>query len=484
MSEYVPTIGLEIHAELKTKTKMFCSSRNDPFASEPNVHICPVCMAHPGTLPVINREAVRSVLKVGVALGATLADYTEFDRKNYFYPDLPKGYQLSQYEYPLVSGGELGGVAITRVHLEEYTASSMHEEGVGTTIDYNRAGVPLMELVTEPVIKSAQQAGDFARELQLLLRCLDASEANMEKGEMRVEANISVSKISNGKNKILGTKVEIKNLNSFRAMERAVLYEIKRQTELLLRGEKVIQETRGWDEAKQSTFVQRTKEGSADYRYFPDPDLPSLQLSDMPDFAPEELRRALPELPWQRRERYEGLGIKKDDARLYVQESALGGFFEEVIALFKGDKERILLASNYIANDLVKLTRDIEGRDSEYQDETPISAKNFKEIIDMLAEGKISSRAAKDILAACVKGGADEPRRYAEAQGLLKAGGSTLEGVVKEVIANNPKVAADFRAGKGAALEFLVGQCMKALRGAGDPAALRELLKKNIKNLG
>ena len=481
MSDYVPTIGLEIHAELKTKTKMFCSSKNDPFAAEPNVHICPVCMAHPGTLPVINREAVRSVLRVGVALGPTLADYTEFDRKNYFYPDLPKGYQLSQYEYPLVSGGELEGVAITRVHLEEDTASSMHEEGVGTTIDYNRAGVPLMELVTEPVITSAAQAGNFARELQLLLRCLGASEANMEKGEMRVEANVSVAKATDGiKNKELGIKVEIKNLNSFRAMERAVEYEIKRQTELLERGEKVIQETRGWDEAKQSTFAQRTKEGSADYRYFPDPDLPSLQLTEIADFSKENLAREMPELPWERRERYLALGIKKDDAQLYVQEAALGGFFEEVIALFGGDKARILLASNYIANDLVKIIRDIEGRDSEYQSEIPISARNFREIIDMLAEDAISSRAAKDILIACVKGGIEEPRRYAEREGLLKASAPALENVVNEVIANNPKVADDFRAGKGAALEFLIGQCMKTLRGAGDPAVLRELLIKNL----
>src|SRR3989344_316908 len=245
MSEYVPTIGLEIHAELKTQTKMFCCSKSDADATEPNVNICPVCMAHPGTLPVINYDAVRHVLRVGVALGAKLADYTEFDRKNYFYPDLPKGYQLSQYEYPLVSGGELNGVEVTRVHLEEDTASSMHEDpsmgsgqGGMTTIDYNRAGVPLMELVTEPVITSAAQAGDFARELQLLLRTLGGSQAKLEKGEMRVEANISVSKISNSKDTILGTKVEIKNLNSFRAMERAVEYEIKRQTELLERGEK------------------------------------------------------------------------------------------------------------------------------------------------------------------------------------------------------------------------------------------------------
>ena len=513
MSDYVPTIGLEIHAELRTKTKMFCSSKNDPFAAEPNVHICPVCMAHPGTLPVINREAVRSVLKVGVALNAKLADYTEFDRKNYFYPDLPKGYQLSQYEYPLVSGGELKGVAITRIHLEEDTASSMHEDpsmgsgqGGMTTIDYNRAGVPLMELVTEPVITSASQAGDFARELQLLLRTLGASNANMEKGEMRVEANVSVAKATDGiKNKELGIKVEIKNLNSFRAMERAVAYEIKRQTKLLQEGGEVVQETRGWDEGKQATFAQRAKEGSADYRYFPDPDLPSLRLSEIAEFSKESLAGEMPELPWKRRERYLALGIKDDDAQLYVQEPVLGGFFEEVVSLLGSeDSKAVLLASNYVANDLVNIIRlrpdsakamtgkqgsgetkrDTEGRDSGYQAEIPISAKNFKAIIDMLAEEKLSSRAAKDILVACVRGEVDEPRRYAETKGLLKASQLALAGVVDEIVAKNPKVVADFRSGKEAALEFLVGQCMKTLRGAGDPAVLRELLIKNIKNLG
>src|SRR3989338_6281564 len=283
---YHATIGLEVHAELKTQTKMFCNSKNDAHEARPNVNVCPVCLAHPGTLPVINREAVRQVLRVGVALGGTLADYTEFDRKNYFYPDLPKGYQISQYEFPLVSGGELNGVSITRVHLEEDTASSIHdEEGRATIIDFNRAGVPLMELVTEPVITSAAEAGAFARELQLLLRYLDASEANMEKGEMRVEANVSVSRSDLGNRGLkvgsLGTKVEIKNLNSFRAMERAITYEIERQKKVLERGESVQQETRGWDEAKQATFSQRSKEGSADYRYFPDPDLPSLRISEI-----------------------------------------------------------------------------------------------------------------------------------------------------------------------------------------------------------
>ena len=262
-AKYTPTIGLEVHAELKTQTKMFCNSRNDANEERPNVNICPVCMAHPGTLPVINKQAVEYVLRVGAALGSTIADYTEFNRKNYFYPDLPKGYQLSQFEFPLMSGGKLNGVEITRVHLEEDTASSMHDERLGTTtIDYNRAGVPLMELVTEPVIHSSEQAGNFGRELQLLLRCLDVSFADMEKGNMRLEANISVSDTE-----VLGTKVEVKNINSFRSMERAVDFEIKRQIQLLENGEKVTQETRGWDEVKQSTFAQRTKEGSADYRY-------------------------------------------------------------------------------------------------------------------------------------------------------------------------------------------------------------------------
>lgn len=486
MALYTPTIGLEIHAELKTRTKMFCNSKNDADAAEPNINICPVCMAHPGTLPVINAEAVRLVLRVGIALGSKLADYTEFDRKNYFYPDLPKGYQLSQYEYPLVSGGVLNDVAITRVHLEEDTASSTHEEGVGTTIDYNRAGVPLMELVTDPVIKSSKQAGDFARELQLLLRSLGASEANMEKGQMRVEANVSVS--SEGKE--LGTKVEIKNLNSFRAMERAVEYEIKRQTAALEKGEPVLQETRGWDEGKQSTFVQRTKEGSADYRYFPDPDLPALKLSEISELSRESLSASMPELPWERRARYKAFGIKDDDAQLYVQESALGGFFEEVIGLLNGDTGKILLASNYIANDLVNILRlrqgssetgrDIEKRDTEYGNKIPISAQNFAKIIAMISNHEVSSRAAKDILAESIKSGRD-PEEVAKSENLYQVSAEgNFEAVVADVLAKNPSVVADFKTGKVAALEFLVGQSMKALRGAGDPEALRGLLRQKI----
>ena len=278
MKNYKPTIGIEVHAELNTKSKMFCGCTNNPHEGEPNTYICPVCLAHPGTLPAVNKEAVKKVLLVGTALEGQLATYSEFDRKNYFYPDIPKAYQLSQYAYPFVKGGMLHGVAITRVHLEEDTARSQHE-GSSSVVDFNRAGVPLMELVTEPVIHDAELAASFARELQLLLRFLDVSNANMEKGEMRVEANISISSTDE-----LGTKVEVKNLNSFKSMEQAIAYEIKRQAELLDKGEKVVQETRGWDEVKNKTFSQRTKETAEDYRYFPDPDIPKYDIPSVSEF--------------------------------------------------------------------------------------------------------------------------------------------------------------------------------------------------------
>lgn len=493
---YEATIGLEIHAELKTQTKMFCNSKNDADEERPNHNVCPICLAHPGTLPVINREAVRKVLQVGLALQGTRADYTEFDRKNYFYPDLPKGYQISQFAFPLISGGSLGGVQITRIHLEEDTASSIHDDETdATVIDFNRAGVPLMELVTEPVIRSAEEAGMFARELQLLLRSLGASEANMEKGEMRVEANISVSKTDT-----LGTKVEVKNLNSFRIMERAVAYEIKRQQELLERGEAVVQETRGWDEKAGATFPQRVKEGSADYRYFPDPDLPSLKLSELAEFGPDALMKGMPELPSHRRTRYLGLGIKAEDAELYVRDRRLGGYFEEVVKSYAPQSHELILASNYIANDLVKIIRDMEERDSVLQSETmglassgqatkpagspvdgiPISPQNFRKIIDMVSSKKISSRSAKDLIVHSIADNED-PETIAKKRALFQVNEETgLEAVVLDILAKNPKVIEDYKAGKGAALEFLVGQCMKALRGAADPTMLRDLLVKKL----
>lgn len=454
---YKVTVGLEIHAELKTATKMFCACVNNPDERTPNLNVCPVCLAHPGTLPVINKEAVKKVLMVGTAAGGTLADYTEFDRKNYFYPDIPKGYQISQFEFPLVKGGTIANVALTRIHLEEDTARSQHEGG-RSLVDYNRAGVPLMELVTEPVIHDAATAGAFARELQLLLRTLGAGEANMEKGEMRVEANISVSK-----DDTLGTKVEVKNLNSFRSVERAIAYEAERQAALLEKGEKVVQETRGWDEVKQSTFSQRKKESSHDYRYFPDPDLPALRISEIPEFRD----LALPELPWEKRARYLSLGLKKDDAEMFVSQEAYGRLFEESIEGLAAGDPRVALTANYLANDLAGSGKLVD-------------AARFKALIALIADGKVSSRGGKDILARLTDT-SDGPEAIAEKEGLFQqSDAGALESIAKQVVEANPQVAADYKAGKQAALQFLLGQGMKLSKGSANPASLREALMKEL----
>jgi aspartyl-tRNA(Asn)/glutamyl-tRNA(Gln) amidotransferase subunit B len=455
MATYKATIGLEIHAELQTQTKMFCACRNDADERQPNHNICPVCMAHPGTLPVINKDAVHKVLMVGQALGSNLADYTEFDRKNYFYPDIPKGYQLSQFAYPLVSGGSLNGINITRIHLEEDTARSQHQ-GERSLVDYNRAGVPLMELVTEPVIHTAEDAGAFARELQTLLRTLGAGEANMEKGEMRVEANISISATD-----ALGTKVEVKNLNSFRSVERAIAYEIARQTALLDSGGTVLQETLGWDEAKQATYVQRKKESSHDYRYFPDPDLPKLKLSEIPEFSKESLQSALPELPWAKRMRYVVAGAKPEYAEMFVQDDRYGKLFDAV----SGDKA---LAANYIGSDLTGLAAKHGDKGLAH-----ISPEGLSAMLGAIGEGKLSSRGAKDALADTFMGGgdlADVIKKYEQEsdEGALKL-------IAQKVVDANPAVAAEYRAGKAAALQFLLGQGMKESKGSANPEALKAI---------
>lgn len=470
--ELLPTIGIEIHVELKTATKMFCSSPNSGELAQPNQHICPVCLAHPGTLPVINKQAVQHVLRVGKAIGATLADYTEFDRKNYFYPDLPKGYQLSQYAYPLVRGGELAEVAITRIHLEEDTARSIHDPKTGTTlVDYNRAGVPLMELVTEPVVHSAQQAGNFARELQLLLRYLDVSEADMEKGHMRVEANISIAPEGE-----LGTKVEVKNLNSFKAMERAIDFEIARQNKVITGGGKVTQETRGWDDSKQETFPQRVKEGSADYRYFPDPDLPKIVCSEVADLHGDAL--VLPELPHERRARYTSFG---SEAEVLVQNRLLGDYFDAVCADLDSVLHRI--AFNYITTDLSSLIRDAQGRDTENNKEIPISAENFRSLMQMLGDKKLSSRGAKDILAHMFEKGG-EPEVIAQELGVLQqTDTAALQPVAAKIVRENSDVARDFKSGKEKLLQFLVGQAMKETRGAADPAVIADLIRAEAEKL-
>jgi aspartyl-tRNA(Asn)/glutamyl-tRNA(Gln) amidotransferase subunit B len=445
--KYKLTVGLEIHAELNTRTKMFCDSKNSPDEEKPNVNVCPVCMGHPGTLPVINSEAVKSILRLGVAVGGKPADYTEFDRKNYFYPDIPKGYQISQYAHPLVKGGELSGVRLTRVHLEEDTAKSIHNEKGESLLNFNRAGVPLMELVTEPVIETPEKASRFAKELQLMLNYLGIAEANMEKGEMRVEANISVSATEK-----LGTKVEVKNLNSFRAVEKAIRFEMERHISLLEKGEKVTQETRGWNEDRGETFSQRLKEESHDYRYFPDPDLPKLFISEIPEFSAGQLRATLPELPYEKRARLIGLGIPAEQAETYVTQGEWGSYFDEVAKLMP-EKELLTLASNYIANDLKK----------------PLRAEALVELIKMIKSGDISSRGAKEILKVMEEFGG-EPKKIAEEKKLMQESDrEVLQKIVDEVKKENP--------GEIPA-QFLVGQAMKKSGGRANPVILQELINQ------
>lgn len=472
--KYVPTIGLEIHAELNTHTKMFCSSKNDPDETSPNVNICPVCMGHPGTLPVINRQAVKHVLSVGVALGGTLADYTEFDRKNYFYPDIPKGYQLSQYAYPLVQGGTLCGVTLTRIHLEEDTARSTHDTGDYSRIDFNRAGVPLMELVTEPVIHDAETAGAFARELQLVLQYLGASHANMEKGEMRVEANISISSDPEK----FGTKVEVKNLNSFKVVEKAIAYEIQRQAQLLDAGEAVIQETRGWDENKQITFSQRKKEDSHDYRYFPDPDLPKIKVSMIDEFHTNVLLGDLPELPQAKRERYaREWSLASDQIEFYVKDLTWAGYFEHVAALVD-DKAVVLKASNYITSDIVSLVAKGSEFDGSHVGHMPVS--EFVEVINMIVAGELSSRGAKDLLQHLVLQGGIA-RTVADREGLLqKSDSDFIKKIIDDVVVEHREIVDAYKNGKESSLQFLIGQVIKQSKGAANPLMVKDILIETL----
>jgi aspartyl-tRNA(Asn)/glutamyl-tRNA(Gln) amidotransferase subunit B len=489
---YKPIIGLEIHTELKTNSKMFCSCKNDPDEKRPNFNICPVCMAHPGALPVANEEAIKKVIKTGLALNCEIARDSKFDRKNYFYPDLPKGYQISQYDQPLCKKGflEIDGhrIGITRIHLEEDTGSLAHPEGESySLVNYNRAGVPLMELVTEPDITSGKEARAFAEELQLILRYLGVSDANMEKGQMRVEVNISVSKTEK-----FGTKVEIKNLNSFRVVEKAVDFEIARQTELLEVGKKIVQETRGWHDKKEITFSQREKEEAHDYRYFPEPDLPPMSLKE--DYI-INIKTTMLELPEQKRERFKKeFGLDKDSIEFFVTNKDLSEYYEKVVSEFeewtredeKGEahiKVSKLLA-NYLISDVKGLLQGKEFVEFSAQGGPAsgwkITPENFAEFIKMIYKEEISSKVAKMVLVEMFNTGADPSDIVKENNwGQMKDDGE-LEKIIKEVIEKNPKVILDFKAGKQNAMQFLVGQVMSATRGTARPEKVRELLEELV----
>lgn len=470
MSSYITTIGLEVHAELHTNSKMWCGCKNDPSEKKPNQNICEVCMAHPGTLPVANILAIKKVITVGCAVGATIADFTEFDRKNYFYPDIPKGYQITQYKLPIVSGGAINGIELTRIHLEEDTAKSSHENGI-TLVDYNRAGVPLMELVTEPVIHSAEEAVAFARELQRILRYVGASEANMDMGQMRIEANISVSKDPTK----FGTKCEVKNINSFASVFGAINYEVARHIELIESGGTVAQETRGWDEQKQSTFSQRKKENAHDYRYFPDPDLPKLYLSKL--FDTEEIKKGIPELPHVKRARYESLGIKNDMAEILVDDVFLATYFDEVTR--EKEQNFVILTSNYLISDILGLLK------KENKEATVVTLplpSVLRELLEMILANKLSSRGAKDMLPYLMEAKEVQVETKAEELGLIqKSDKEALQAIVTEVIAENPVQVTDYKSGKESMFMYFVGQCMKKSKGSGNPTIFQELLKSALK---
>ncbi len=478
MPDLKPKIGLEIHVELKTRSKMFCDCKNDPDTTEPNSNICPICLGFPGTLPKANKRAIEWTIKTALALNCKIASQTKFDRKNYFYPDLPKGYQISQYDLPISDDGFLEiddkKIGITRVHLEEDTAKLLHPEAADlphqqagySLVDFNRSGVPLMEIVTEPDIESAGQAKEFAQKLRLILRYLGVSSADMEKGQMRVEANVSISK--DGKE---GTKVEVKNLNSFRSVEKAIDYEIDRQKDLLKSDEKIIQETRGWHDTKQITFSQRTKETASDYRYFPEPDLPPQVFKSA---GIEKIKQTLPELPDQKIDRFvSDLKLNLNDAKVLVSNFQLASFFEEVVA----EKTKPQKAANWILTEL----KGRLNKAGKTISENKIKPKDLANLILKIESGKISTKIAKDVLDIMVKSGKapDEIVKNAELQ--VISGEKELEEICNEIISENSKVVKDFQKGKTQALQFLIGQAMQKTKGRANPKMVVQILNKKLK---
>ncbi|HLC39061.1 MAG TPA: Asp-tRNA(Asn)/Glu-tRNA(Gln) amidotransferase subunit GatB [Patescibacteria group bacterium] len=484
--EFKPTIGLEIHVELKTRSKMFCDCKNEPEIIEPNINICPVCLGMPGTLPTANKTAIDWTLKTGLALNCEIQKNSKFDRKNYFYPDLPKGYQISQYDMPFCKNGylKISGrkIRTRRVHLEEDTAKLFHIDtgplgvsslgstplGVGevySLIDYNRAGVPLMEIVTEPDLLSAKEAREFAQKLRLVLRYLSVSNANMEKGQMRVEANISLS----NQNK-LGTKVEIKNLNSFKSVEKAVNFEIQRQTELLESGEKIIHETRGWHDQKQITFSQRSKETAPDYRYFPEPDLPTFEFNQQ---IISDIKADLPELPDDKSVRFrKDYQLSKDDIGVLISNLALANYFEEV-CLSKVNPQKV---ANWLITELLAKMK----VESVSFSEIKIKPHDLANLVMMIEKGELTGKIAKDIFKTMFESGENPTQIMADSKIELVSGENELKTISLKIIKKNPQLVKDYQDGKKQVIQFFIGQIMKETRGMADPEKAKSVLQKEL----
>ena len=480
-TDFEVVIGLEVHSQLLTKSKMFCTCSTDYAYAAPNTHVCPVCMGMPGVLPVINQQAVAYTIMTALALNCSIPAYSKFDRKNYPYPDLMKGYQISQYDIPLSNNGYLmidhegqqKRVGITRVHLEEDTARLLHHSGY-SLIDINRAGTPLMEIVSEPDMRSPLEARLYMQRLREILVYLGVSSGRMEEGSLRCDANISVR--PHGQQE-LGVKTEIKNMNSFRSVERALVFEAQRQIELLRSGQTISQETRGWVETRGITVPQRSKEQAHDYRYFPEPDLPPLVIS--PAWV-EELRASLPELPDARRARYmREYGLSPQDANTLTEDKALGDYFEQVVAASPAQNRmaRAKAAANLTLNDVARLLK-AHSTDISQNLLTPAASAN---LLDLLDVNRITGKQAKDIVEEAFISG-KMPEAIVEEKGIQPpiSDEGELVRIIEEVIASNSKAASDYRAGKVNALQALIGQVMKQTRGQAKADSVRTLLIKQL----
>jgi aspartyl-tRNA(Asn)/glutamyl-tRNA(Gln) amidotransferase subunit B len=480
LERYEAVIGIEVHCQLRTESKMFCPCSTAYDGAPPNTHVCPVCLGLPGALPVINRRAVEHVLATGQAIEATTPEATRWDRKNYFYPDLPKGYQISQYDLPLASAGRLTvetsdgpiTVGITRAHLEEDTAKLVHattDDGRRVSlIDFNRSGAPLMEIVTDPDLRTAEGARRYAEELQLLLRTIGASDADMERGQMRVEANVSLRPRGSTD---YGTRIEVKNMNSFRSVERAIAYEIERQAAALDAGEPLVQETRGWSDDRGATYHMRSKETSDDYRYFPEPDLPPLHI----DRAwLEEIRAVLPELPADRRRRFQAdHGLSAYDASVLVADRDAGAVFEAALASTGPPSAKSV--ANWVTGEYLRL-RNAAPADAPVR----VDPAELAALVVLVDAGSISRVNAKEVLAEHASAGTPVATIVAGHGFSQISDASALGAAVDEVLAANPNAVADYRAGKTQAIGFLVGQVMKATKGQAAATVVQALIRERL----
>jgi aspartyl-tRNA(Asn)/glutamyl-tRNA(Gln) amidotransferase subunit B len=477
--KYESVIGLEVHCELKTKTKIFCGCSTE-FGAEPNTHVCPVCLGLPGVLPVLNKEVLHFAIKAGLALHCQILPYSKFDRKNYYYPDLPKNFQTSQFDLPICLGGyldiEVGGetrrIRITRIHMEEDAGKLVHsgatiDSSDTTYVDYNRTGVPLLEIVGEPDLRSGEEAKAYLEKLRSILQYLDVSDCRMEEGSMRCDANISVRPVGTEE---LGVKTELKNINSFSGVQKGIEYEAVRQAGILEDGGTIIQETRGWEEGQGITVSQRVKEGSNDYRYFPEPDLIPIEVST--DWI-EEIRKELPEMPDARKKRFMAeLGLPDYDANLLTLEKQTADYFEAVVQAGVEAKT----ASNWMLGEFAKKLNE-EGISA---DKAPVQPQALAELLQLISKGTISGKIAKSVLPEMWTTG-KSAEQVVKDKGLVQINDTgALEEIIKNVVAANPQSVADYKAGKKKAIGFLVGQVMKQTKGRANPGTVNQLLVKNL----